>query len=243
MTGPLRWETSLGDQGKMQSLKVDPIPGVLPFDGSRNPLTRSDTASRVSMTITTPATHGRRKVYHFDGQREMAVALEALLSPELYDLEVQLPPVWFKNKSGNSVPHHFDLRITFRDGFRRAVYVRHGESLARRETQDEITAIFEATPKSFADDKIVVNGDKYTRGYRDNLLRIWRACNSPDDHTDKYVLECAQSTPFWNIQDLMGRCDLPPGKTFTAILRLIGRQLISVNWNAVVCPHSRVWLA
>lgn len=55
MTGPLRWETSLGDQEKMQSLKVDPIPGVLPFDGSRNPLTRSDTASRVSMTIITPA--------------------------------------------------------------------------------------------------------------------------------------------------------------------------------------------
>ncbi|MCF2906193.1 hypothetical protein L0666_14450 [Octadecabacter sp. CECT 8868] len=242
MTRPLMWDTSLGNQEKMPALKVDPIPGVLPYDGSLNPLTRSDTASRVSMTIATPATRGHRKVYHFDGQREMAVALEALLSPELYGLEVQLPPVWFTNKNGKSIPHHFDLRITFRDGFRRAVYVRHGQSLARQETQDEIKAIFAATPESFADDKIVVNGDHYTQAYRDNLLRIWQESKTSDPKLEAYVLECARNAAFWNIRDLMDYCSLQEGKAFGVILRLIGRRLLSVNWNAFICPHSRIWL-
>jgi hypothetical protein len=115
--------------------------------------------------------------------------------------------------------------------------------LARQETQDEIKAIFAATPKSFADDKIVVNGDHYTQGYRDNLLRIWNETKVADPKLETYVLECARNAAFWNIQDLMDYCNLPGGKAFGVILRLIGRRLLGVNWNAFICPHSRVWLA
>lgn len=221
---------------------IDPIHGVLPYDGFRNPLTRSDTASRVSITIATPATRGQRKVYHFDGEREMAVALEALLSPELHGLEVQLPPIYFPKNDGKMHPHSFELRITFRDKFRRAVFVRHGESLARQETQDEIKAIFAATPKSFADDKIVVNGDHYTRGYRDNLLRVWDASNFSDQSADDHVLQRAQENSFWHMQDLIALCDLPIARASDAILRLIGLRLLGVNWNAVICTYSRIWL-
>ena len=237
------WDTSLGEQKKQPALQVGPIFGVLPYDGYRNPLTRSSTTSRVSMAIATPATGGQRKVYHFDGQREMAVALEALLSPELYGLEVQLPPITYRGRNGKLRSHSFDLRITFRDGFRRAVFVRNGRSLARPETQAEIASIFEATPKSFADDKVVVNGDQYTRGYRDNLLRVWEASKAADPDVDAYVLDRARSTTFWLMKDLIARCDLPAGKTFDAILRLIGQGLLGANWHAVIWPHSRIWLA
>ncbi len=195
------------------------------------------------MTIATPATRGQHKVYHFDGQREMAVALEALLSPELHGLEVQLPPIYFPKNDGKMHPHSFDMRITFRDKFRRAVFVRHGESLARQETQDEIKAIFAATPRSFADDKIVVNGDHYTRGYRDNLLRVWEASKISDKSADAYVLQRAQNNFFWHMQDLMDACDLPKGRAIDSILSLIGRRIIGANWHAVICSYSRIWLA
>lgn len=150
---------------KLPALVVPPVFGVLPFTGSLNPLTRSNTAHRISMTIPTPATEGVRKIFHFDGEREMAVALEALLHPDLYNLEVQLPGISYQVPGKKKQTHFFDIRLTFRDGYRRAVYVKNGSTLARREAQDEIDAIFRAVPEEFADDLIVVNGDYYTRPY------------------------------------------------------------------------------
>lgn len=61
----------------------------------------------------------------------MAVGLEAHLSPELYHLEVQLPPIEYRGRNGRLRKHSFDLRITFRDQFRRAVFVRNGTSLKK----------------------------------------------------------------------------------------------------------------
>lgn len=236
------WDTSTGEQERQPALVVGPIRGVLPYDGYRNPLTRSSTAHRVSMTIATPATRGQLKVYHFDGQREMAVGLEALLSPALYDLEVQLAPFPYDSPNGKMRSHSFDLRITFQDHYRRAVFVRNGSSLERPETQDEIDAIFEATPKSFADDKIVVNGDDFPRGHRDNLLRIWEATKSQNPDADAHVLDVARNSSFWLMRDLTAQCDLPFGKASDAILRLIGQNLLGANRNAVICRTSRIWL-
>lgn len=240
---PLDWDTSLGEQEKRPALQISPIRGVLPFDGHRNPLTRSSTAHRVSMTLATPATRGQRKVYHFDGQREMAVALEAMLSPELHGLEVQLPPVKYISPTGKERSHSFDLRITFQGGHRRAVFVRNGKSLSRPEAQAEISAISKAVPQSFADDMVVVNGDQYTRCYRDNLLRIWNATKSPDKDLDNYVLERARETSFWLISDLVAACDCSKGSAFNAIQRLIGRGLLCVNLQAVISQNARIWLA
>jgi hypothetical protein len=65
---------------KLPALDVGPFHGVLPFEGARNPLTRSNTAKRISAAIATPRTGGVRQVYHFDGEAEFYVAVEALLS-------------------------------------------------------------------------------------------------------------------------------------------------------------------
>lgn len=243
MPYPLKWDTSTGEQKKMPALNVNPIHGVLPYDGYRNPLTRSSSASRVSMTFATLATQGQRKVYHFDGQREMAVGIEALLSPDLYGLEVQLPPVSYRNHKGKRGKHSFDLRITFRDGFRRAVYVRHGDSLARQKTKDEIKAIFEATPACFADEKIVVNGDHYTRAYRDNLLRIYRATETVDQEADAHVLDRARKGGYWLMRELLAQCEVTSARAFNAILRHVGQGVIRANLHAVICEYSRIWLA
>ncbi len=243
MSSPLDWDTSLGEQEKRPALQVGPIRGVLPYDGYRNPLTRSATTHRVSMTLATPATNGQRKLYHFDGQREMAVALEAVLSPELYHLEVQLPPLSFIDVNGKERSHSFDLRITFKDGYRRAVFVRNGKSLQKPQTQAQISAISQAISEPFADDMVVVNGDQYTRCYRDNLLRIWNATMSPDEQLDRHVLERSQQTSFWLIADLITACDCSKNAVLSSIQRLIGKGLLHVNLHAVIGKNSRIWLA
>jgi hypothetical protein len=232
---------------KLPALVIPPIDGVLPFIGSHNPLTRSNVARRVSMTIPTPATNGIPRLFHFDGEREMAVALEALLSPDLYNLEVQLPKIRYdfpkgKHREKNWPGHHFDLRLTFVGGYRRGVYVKNGTILRRRKTQDEIAAIFEATPSTFADDLIVVNGDDYTQAYRDNLRRLWLKHQRPDQEVDAYVESIAREGNYWYISDLTKLCDIPHPDAFGAVLRLVARRTLGVDWYSVINAHSRVWL-
>lgn len=241
------WDPSPVKQKKLPALEVPPIVGVLPFNGAHNPLTRSNTARRVSMAIPTPATNGVPQLFHFDGEREMAVALEALLSPDLFRLEVQLPKIFFedpkkKNFQRKYSGHFFDLRLTFSDGYRRAVYVKNGTSLAKTCTQEEIGAIFEATPPSFADDLIVVNGDHYTQAYRDNLRRIFHISQSLNRASDRHVEEVARRGGYWYISDLTAMCHVEPVLAWRSVMRLIGQRVLITDWYSVINTHSRVWL-
>ena len=159
----LEQEYSQPETEPLPALRVAPVYGVLPFAGHRNPLTRSNTARKVSTVFATAATGWVPQVYHFDSEGEFAVALEAVLDPDLYGLEVQLPPIAYRRgRSQTKRKHHGDMRLTFSDGYRRMVYVKNGNSLAKRETQDEIDDIFNWIPQDFADDAIVVNTDSHT---------------------------------------------------------------------------------
>lgn len=237
------WDPSPPKSPKMPRLKIGHIPGVLPFAGARNPLTRSNSAHRVSATFATPATQGQRRVYLFESEIEYAVAQEAWLSPDLYELEVQLPPVaYFSPKVQDIRNHHFDLRITFADGYRRAVFVRNEDSLERPSTWDEIDAIFEATPAEFADDTIVVSGAEYCRARRENLRRICYAMEHAVSAEDAHVEAMAHARRFRLIQDLIAHCDIPAPQAWRATLRLIGRGILSADWNATLNRYSRIWI-
>ncbi|WP_413219475.1 hypothetical protein [Tritonibacter mobilis] len=228
---------------KQAALVVAPIHGVLPYAGDRNPLTRSDTVKRVSTAIATPMTGGIRQVYHFDGESEYAVALDALRSPELYGLEVQLPSLSFYCRQKRKVrTHRFDLRLTFRDGYRHAVFVRNAISLAKRETQDEIDDIFAAVTEDFADDCMVVCTDDYTRAYRDNLRRIWDYLQLADAEADKIVEDAARMTNYWYLSDLIKNCDFEPGRYYQAAMRLIGQNVLWTDMHGVIDYPSRVAL-
>jgi len=229
--------------GKRSALKIPEIFGVLPYSGHRNPLTCSQVARRVSTTIATRATNWVPEVYHFESLAEYATALDVLLDPTVYGIEVQLPPICFP-WPGSKKPreHHFDIRVTFEDGFRRAVFVRNGWSLTKPKTDAEIDAIFNAIPEGFADDAIVVNGDQYTRQYRDNLFRVYEACQASDSEADEVIAETAVSTNYWYLQDLIQNSGLPSPRAFQASLRMIGRGLLAVDWYSLIWLHSRVRL-
>lgn len=186
---------------KQPALKLGPIHGVLPFKGAREPLTRSFVAQRVSRTMATPATQWQKQLYHFDSAAEEAAALEMALSPEFHGLEVQLSGLPYDHPDRQTLKkdkpeHYFDLRVTFRDGYRRVVYVKSGKGLQRASTQREIDAIHAALTPDIADDMIVVNGDHFTRAYRDNLHRIYHLLQEPDDAADAHVEQVARNTGY-----------------------------------------------
>lgn len=238
------WDPSPAKSEKMPALQLGAIHGVLPFAGKRNPLTRSNTAHRISTTFATPATNGQKRVHLFESEIEYAVAQEVLLSPDLFELEAQLPPIIYLSPAKRDWrEHYFDLRITFTDGFRRAVFVRNETSLAKTSTWDEIDAIFAATPPEFADDKIVVSGIEYCRARRENLRRICYAFEEASTADDAHVACVAREARFRLIQDLVGYCDLPAPRAWRAILRLIGRTTLLADWNATLNRYSRIWIA
>lgn len=239
----LEEEYSRKPTGKQPPLKVPEIFGVRPYSGHRNPLTRSQVSRRVSTSFATRATNGIPEVYHFESLAEYAAALDVLIDPTVYGIEVQLPPILFP-WPGKKKPreHHFDMRITFEDGFRRAVFVRNDTSLKKPKTKAEIDAIFAAIPEGFADDAIVVNGDEYTRQYRDNLFRVYEAFQTPDIEADDVIAQAAVSTNYWFLKDLIRNSGLQSARAFEAALRLIGRGSLAVDWYSVIWLQSRVRL-
>lgn len=237
------WDPTPPKTKKMPALKIPPIPGVRPFAGSRNPLTRSNTAHRVSTILTTPHLAGEYEVFLFESELESVVALEALMSPDLYHLEVQLSPIAYVSPRGRSRRHSFDIRITFRDGYRRGLFVRNAASLARADTIAEIDAIFRATPPSFADDLDVISGAEYSRARRDNLRRVFPFHMQKNDEWDRHVLDVASHGRYRLIRDLVKRCDLPSPDAMSSVFRLLGRQKLGVNWDHVISKTSKVWFA
>ncbi len=236
------WDPTPHKLPKQPPLEIHPIHGVLPFAGSRNPLTRSNTARRVSMTFSTPHLKGVQQVFLFESELESAVALEAMLSPGFYHLEVQLPPFFYNTHLKRPPRHYFDLRVTFRDGHRRLFFVRNAESLRHQTTADEIAAIYPAIPAHLGDSFVVASGEHYSRARRDNLRRIWDLSQDIDLDADLYVLEVAQSHTYSLAKDLVSAChDLPRYDAMHSIYRLIGKNLLTANWDATINQYSRVW--
>jgi hypothetical protein len=244
MTMPMDWDPTPIKTKKRSALKVPAPFGVLPYKGARNPQTRSNSAQRVSFAMATPATNYVRQIYHFDSGGEFSVALEASLAPDLHALEVQLPEIrypWKYNKRGYR-DHYFDFRLTFKDGHRRAVYVKNGTGLKSETTRAEIDMVFSCVDEGFADDMIVVNSDHYTRAYRDNLRRFWHLAqdNRPED--DAVVEAAAHSTNYWLLSDLISQCPIPSADAWQASMRLIARGVLGANWHSVITYRSRIWL-
>jgi hypothetical protein len=227
------------------ALQVPAPFGLLKYRGARNPMTRSNSAHRVACALPTPATNWVPEVFLFESAAEHSVCLEALLDPDMFHVEVQLPPIrypWKYNQCGYR-DHFFDLRLTFKDGYRRALYIKNGKSLKSERTQEEIQAIFSVLTDDFADDAFVINADYYSRPYRDNLQRMYYLSRRPCPQEDALVLEAARCCNYWTLADLLAQCPISPSRGWQAALRLIAGKALGANCHAVITHHSRVWLA
>ena len=91
------WNTAPPKLPKASKIKLGPICGVLPFDGVRNPSSRSAVSHKIFMPYETEANNWQPKVGVAESAAEMAVALQALISPDLYDLQFQPETARFKD--------------------------------------------------------------------------------------------------------------------------------------------------
>ncbi len=228
---------------KESKIKMGEIYGVDPYDGRRDPSSRSSWAQKVFFAYKTPANDWRPKLAKTESAAEAAVAIQALMAPNIHDIGFQPLTVHYKDENGKNTPYTHDLLLTFRNGHRRLVFVRYERSLLKPTTQRVIQSIVAATPRKVADDMVVVNASDYTRQRRDNLFRMFKLCAAPDQEADAIVLQTMQAyRSIYVMKDLFPRAGIEQHRVFQACYRLIAAQKLVADIDNVIWEHSRIGL-
>ncbi|MFV0490838.1 MAG: hypothetical protein ACK5M4_03375 [Pseudorhodobacter sp.] len=234
-----------GQPKRRSAGKISPpeIHGVLPFSGVRNPITVSSTSHKVSLTYRTEANGWQPRIGLADSGAEASAAEKALITPGIYDVEFQPVRFPYRHPSDRTAWHTIDLRITFRSGRRRFIFVRNRQSLEKPWTQAEIDAIAQAVPHQEAHEFAVVDADAWSRPHRDNLRRMHRLVAFEPDPVADEIVEIAihDLKTLWRMSDLIPHVDLQPKRIFRSCLRLIAAQKLGANLDAVISHHSRIW--
>ena len=239
------WAYGLPKIRSAGKIELGSLYGLLPFSGVRNPISVSNTSQKVMLPYKTMANSWVPKVGAAESAAEAAVAEEALVSPQIYDVEFQPVEFGYEFPAGRRRSHTIDLRLTFKSGLKRFVFVRNRRSLEKAETQDEIEAIKLAVPRKEAHQFAVIDADAYTRPRRDNLRRMHRAvCFEPDPLADEIVSQAVERLPnLWRMSDIGKLVEISNARIFDSCLRLIANGVLAANMDAVICHHSRIWRA
>lgn len=238
------WNHSPPKLAKQSKIELGHIEGVLPFDGVRNPGSRSSVSHRIWLTYRTAANDYKPKVGIAESAAEAAVGHEVLLDPNTYDVRFQPVTVRYENEFGQMVTYNHDLMSTALDGYRRLFFVRNGASLSKPKTWRDIYSIAAATPRHVANDMVVVNADDYSRQRRENLFRMHELVLQPDEEADEAVLWTARNLKtLWHMRDLFAASSLPQHRVFRSCYRLIARKHLVANLDHVIAEYSRVELA
>lgn len=238
------WNTALPKLPRASAIELGDIWDVLPFDGVRNPSGRSSVSHKVFLTYRTMANGWQRKVGLAESAAEAAVGLEALMSATTYDVSFQPLQVRFRDETGAMRSYTHDLLITHRNGHRRLIFVRNEASLKKPRTTRDIQAIVAATPKSAADDMIVVNANDYTRQRRDNLMRMHHFVFHPDEEADEALLDTAQSLKsFYYMKDLFPHAPVSQPRAFAACHRLVAQGALRANLDHILWENSHMQVA
>lgn len=239
-----RWNTSPAKLPKAPPVKLDDIYGILPFDGVRNPSSRSSASHKVFMTYKAEANKWQPKVGMMESAAEAAVGLQALISPGLYDLNFQPETVRYVDEDGAKRSYTHDILLTFRNGLRRLVFVRNETNLAKPRTSRQIKAIVNAPPRRSADQMFVVNARDYSRQRRENLLRMHLTVFNPDPEADEITLEIARRLrTLYLMKDLFPRAPIEQHRIFSACYRLVARGAMVANLDHLLWEHSRIEVA
>ncbi|WP_133240375.1 hypothetical protein [Pararhodobacter oceanensis] len=224
------------------AIQIGPIPGVIPFDGLRNPLSRSDKAYKSGMLIRTKANGFMPSVALNDSEAEEAVKIEALLQPNVYDVKCQPYKVKLPGEKTRAKSHCFDVGIRLECGTYKLVYVRGEVSLQSRTTNTEIAEIVRRTPKDAADEIVVISDLSFSRVYRDNNRRIMMCHLMPDADADQAVVELTRhAAKRVRLENIVHESGLPESTAWQAIMRMIGAGRIGTERDAVIDYPSYIW--
>jgi hypothetical protein len=223
-------------------LEIGPIDGVLPYEGRHNPLSRSNTSYKSGMLLRTKESNFVPRVALNDSEAEEATKIEAILQPNVYAVHCQPVKIRLPGGDGKPLHHTFDIGIQLDCGRRKLIYVRGQISLNSRNSHTRIADIVRHTPRSAADEVVVISDASFSRVYRDNNRRILICHQMPNPEADRGVVDLVQAArPGARVEDIVAASGLPEHVAFQAILRMIGAGLVGAERDFVIDYPSLIW--
>ncbi|SDY37287.1 hypothetical protein SAMN05444340_106185 [Citreimonas salinaria] len=159
------------------------------------------------------------QVVEFESHTEKLTALVMLARPDVVHLESQIPFGW-RDQAGQEKTHTFDLRVTYVDGKRVALFVKNSREAAKAEFRAETLLIASQVTPDFADRVSLVTEKNLDpiEVYNAELLHSVRI---PDPEADaavrRVVAETSGAVKIENIVSAAG-CS---GRGFLATVRMI----------------------
>ena len=230
------WQHSPPKLPRVDAITLDEINEVLRYDEVKNSRARSVVSQRVMAANEAGVNGGMTEV-----GVDVAVALQALNSPDIQDILFQPFAVKYYDGYGKLREHMHDLLIVSKCGHKRLIFVLDEVGHKEPKTLREIDAIAAATPTSLADGMAIVNASCFSRQRRENLLCMhWFVCD-PDPDADKVVLEVAKKLKnMWMVKDLFTHIGLSRSRVLGACHRLVACGLMQTNLDQAFNENSRV---
>jgi hypothetical protein len=227
-------------ENRSVELGYENIDQLLPYDGTRKVVHRSNSAKTGALVGKTAADDNQPRIIGFESSLERAVAISALIHPNTVGLKCQPRHVKFEQKIGDVGSNILDFLLTLRNGQRTYLYVKNNETLGRDEQALICEQIRLQLPENcgFA----VVSEASFPPQLRGNNERILLAKKFPDPEADARlgeVLDDILDVPKFTIEELVirgaGKCVMAQqGRMFDAVLRAIADQHLEADKRRLI---------
>ncbi|WP_417249535.1 hypothetical protein [Celeribacter sp.] len=215
------------EKSRSVELGYENLDQLLPYDGIRKVVHRSDSAKTGALVGRTEEDANLSRVVGFESGLERAVAISALIHPNTFGLKCQPRHFGFEQKVDDVGSNFLDFLLTLRNGQKTYLYVKNGDSLVRAKQALICEQIRLRLPEGcgFA----VISEASLSPQMRGNNERIFLAKRFPDPEADARLMEVLENIidkPKFTIEELVirgagHRAKAEQGRMFDAVLRAI----------------------
>jgi hypothetical protein len=184
--------------------------------------------------------NGKKFTLHFESKLELMVIMMLLGRGDVVDVWEQPPHVTYLKADGSIGKHTYDFRVVLDDGSVVAVAVKPAEKAARAAFQADIARVAQATPKSFANDVVVMSEADFTHAQVVNATRYFEFSKDTDIEADLAVQGVvADLSGVTSIDGIVRRTKLA-GRAYRAVVRAIFAKTLMPAADGIISPKTIV---
>lgn len=177
---------------------------------------------------------------HFESKLELMVIMLLLSRDDVIEIWDQPPHVTYRKADGSIGKHTYDFRVVLDDGSVVALAVKPAEKAARATFQADIARVAQATPKSFANDVVVMSEADFTHAQVVNAARYFEFNKDTDTEADLAVRSVvADLSGAASIDGIVRRTKLA-GRAYRAVVRAIFANTLTPAADGIISPKTFV---
>jgi len=239
---------SRAEREPLPHLSTENLDEVLPYDGVRGTVHRSQIAKTGLLVGRTMEDGGRPRPIGFESSLERAVAISCLLHPDTIGLKCQARKIEFDEPVFGVKSNTLDFLLTQRSGALTYLFVKNDEALNRPKTEAISRAIRLALPDGYG--LAILSETSFPPVVRGNNERLFLAKRSPDPAADARlaeVLDDVRNAERFTIDEIVFRCqpgdrNADHGRVFDAVLRAIAdKKLVAPRHETLDYPTVLGW--